>query len=239
MSGELQGLRVIVSGAASGIGLATADLFEERGARVARFDRAPIISGNGPAFAVDITDEAQVAHAVQSADEALGGIDVMVNTAAIFLFGPLLETSVADVRKVLDVNLTGTFLMMRETVRAMKKRGAGGKIILFSSELAQLGREEHAAYCASKAGIGAMVRCWAKEFGPGILVNAVAPGPIDTPLLDFENLPPEWQQLERANPLGRIGQPREVAEAVLFLAGPGSSFMTGHVLAVNGGAAMV
>lgn len=239
MSHELEGLRVIVSGAASGIGLATADLFEERGARVARFDLAPIVSGSGPSFTLDITDEAQVARAVRSADEALGGIDVMVNTAAIFLFGPLLETPVSDVRKVLDVNLTGTFLMVRETVRAMKKRGAGGKIILFSSELAQLGRQEHAAYCASKAGVSAMVRCWAKEFGPEILVNAVAPGPVDTPLLDFENLAPEWQRQECANPLGRIGQPEEVAEAVLFLAGPGSSFMTGHVLAVNGGAAMV
>jgi 3-oxoacyl-[acyl-carrier protein] reductase len=239
MNHELQGLRVIVSGAASGIGLATADLFEQRGAHVARFDLAPIVSGSGPSFTLDITDEAQVARAVRSADEALGGIDVMVNTAAIFLFAPLLETPVSDVRKVLDVNLTGTFLMVRETVRSMKKRGAGGKIILFSSELAQLGREEHAAYCASKAGISAMVRCWAKEFGPQILVNAVAPGPIDTPLLDFENLAPEWQRVECANPLGRIGQPEEVAEAVLFLAGPGSSFMTGHVLAVNGGAAMV
>lgn len=239
MTVGLEGLRVIVSGAASGIGLATAGLLEQRGARVARFDLAPIVTGSGPSFTLDITDEAQVANAVASADEVLGGIDVMVNTAAIFLFGPLLETPVSDVRKVLDVNLTGTFLMVRETVRAMKKRGAGGKIILFSSELAQLGREEHAAYCASKAGISAMVRCWAKEFGPNILVNAVAPGPIDTPLLDFENLPPEWQRLECSNPLGRIGQPQEVAEAVLFLAGPGSSFMTGHVLAVNGGAAMV
>ena len=156
-------------------------------------------------FTLDITNEAQVADTVASADEALGGIDVMVNTAAIFLFGPLLETPVADARKVLDVNLIGTFLMVRETVRAIQKRRRGGKIILFSSELAQLGREEHAAYCASKAGISAMVRCWAKEFGPDILVNAVAPGPIDTPLLDFENMPPEWQQLECANPLGRVG----------------------------------
>ena len=239
MSSAMQGMKVIVSGAASGIGLATADLFEQMGASVARFDRTPISAGKGLSFALDITDETQVADAVTSVDEALGGIDVMVNTAGILLFGPLLETPVADARRVLDVNLIGTFLMVRETVRVMKKRGKGGKVILFSSELAQLGRQEHAAYCASKAGISAMVRCWAKEFGPDILVNAVAPGPTDTPMLDYENMPPDWKRLESANPLGRIGRAEEIGRAVLFLAGPGASFMTGQVLGVNGGASMV
>jgi 3-oxoacyl-[acyl-carrier protein] reductase len=237
MSSEFKGLKVVVSGAASGIGLATADLFEKKGARVARLDLAPI--GTDLSFKVDVTDEIQVAEAVADADNALGGIDVMVNSAAIFLYGPLLETPVAEARKVLDVNIIGTFLMMRETVRAMKSRGNGGKIILFSSELAQLGREHHAAYCASKAAVSAMVRCWAKEFGPDILVNAVAPGPTDTPMLDYENMPDDWKKLERSNPLGRIGTPKEIADAVLFLAGPGSNFMTGQVLGVNGGASMV
>lgn len=133
MSSAMQGMKVIVSGAASGIGLATADLFEQMGASVARFDRTPISAGKGLSFALDITDETQVADAVTSVDEALGGIDVMVNTAGILLFGPLLETPVADARRVLDVNLIGTFLMVRETVRVMKKRGKGGKVILFSS----------------------------------------------------------------------------------------------------------
>ncbi|SFV25831.1 SDR family NAD(P)-dependent oxidoreductase [Hyphomicrobium facile] len=235
----LENKKVIVSGAASGIGLAIADLFEAKGARVARFDLSPISTGAGPSFTLDITDEAQVVEAVKAADEALGGIDVMVNTAAIFLMSPLLDTPVAEARKVLDVNLIGTLLMVRESVRAMQKHGNGGRIILFSSELAQLGREHHAAYCASKAGISAMVRCWAKEFGPDILVNAVAPGPTDTPLLDFDNMPPDWKALETANPLRRIGKPEEIAEAALFLAGPGSSFMTGQVIGVNGGASMV
>jgi 3-oxoacyl-[acyl-carrier protein] reductase len=237
MSSEFKNLKVVVSGAASGIGQATADLFEKKGARVARLDHLPI--DKDLSFKADLTDEIQVAEAIAAADNALGGIDVMVNTAAIFIYSPLLETSVADVRRIFDVNLVGTFLVTRETVRAMKSRGKGGRIILFSSELAQLGREHHAAYCATKAGISAMVRCWAKEFGPNILVNAVAPGPTDTPLLDFENLPDEWKRLETSNPLGRIGQPQEVAEAVLFLAGPGSSFVTGQVLGVNGGASMV
>lgn len=231
--------KIIVSGAASGIGFAIADLFKAEGASVAWFDLNPIASGKDLTYTLDITNEAQVVEAVKAADEALGGIDVMVNTAAIFLMSPLLDTPVAEARKVLDVNLIGTFLMVRESVRAMKKRGNGGKIILFSSELAQLGREHHAAYCASKAGVSAMVRCWAKEFGPDILVNAVAPGPTDTPLLDFDNMPPDWKALETANPLRRIGKPEEIAEAALFLAGPGSSFMTGQVLGVNGGASMV
>jgi 3-oxoacyl-[acyl-carrier protein] reductase len=237
MSTEFRGLKIVVSGAASGIGLAAANLFERKGARVARLDFAPI--DTGLSFKVDVTDEIQVAEAVAAADNALGGIDVMVNSAAIFLYGPLLETPVAEARKVLDVNVIGTFLMTRETVRAMKSRGKGGRIILFSSELAQLGREHHAAYCASKAGVSAMVRCWAKEFGPDILVNAVAPGPTDTPMLDYGNMPEDWKRLESSNPLGRIGHPNEIAEAVLFLAGSGSSFVTGQVLGVNGGASMV
>lgn len=236
---SIENKKVIVSGAASGIGLAIADLFEAKGARVARFDISPISTGAGPSFKVDITDEAQVVEAVKAADEALGGVDIMLNTAAIFLMAPLLDQPVADVRRLLDINLVGTFLMVRESVRAMQKHGNGGRIILFSSELAQLGREHHAAYCASKAGISAMVRCWAKEFGPGILVNAVAPGPTDTPLLDFENMPADWKALETANPLRRIGKPEEIAEAALFLAGPGSSFITGQVIGVNGGASMV
>lgn len=231
--------KIIVSGAGSGIGFAIADLFKAEGARVARFDINPIANGKDLTYTLDITNEAQVVDAVAAADEALGGIDVMVNTAAIFLMSPLLDTPVAEARRVLDVNLIGTFLMVRESVRAMKKRGNGGKIILFSSELAQLGREHHAAYCASKAGVSAMVRCWAKEFGPDILVNAVAPGPTDTPLLDFDNMPADWKALETANPLGRIGEPEEIAEVALFLAGPGSSFMTGQVIGVNGGASMV
>jgi 3-oxoacyl-[acyl-carrier protein] reductase len=237
MSSDIKGLKVVVCGAASGIGLAIADLFERKGAHVARLDFEPI--STGLSFQLDVTDEIQVAEAIAAADNALGGIDVMANSAAIFRYGPLLETPVADVRSVFDVNLVGTFLITRETIRAMKSRGKGGKIILFSSELAQLGREHHAAYCASKAGVSAMVRCWAKEFGPDILVNAIAPGPTDTPLLDFENLPVEWKRLETSNPLGRIGKPEEIAEAALFLAGPGSNFITGQVIGVNGGASMV
>lgn len=237
MKKELDGLKVVVCGAARGIGMATAELLEKSGARVARLDRAPI--GKALSFQVDVTDEIQVANTVSAADAALEGIDVVVNTAAVFLYGPLLDTPVAEVRKVFDVNLVGTFLLTREAVRVMKSRGTGGKIILFSSELAQLGREHHAAYCASKAGISAMVRCWAKEFGPDILVNAVAPGPTDTPLLDFDNLPEEWKRLETSNPLRRIGRPGEIAEVVRFLAGPGASFITGQVVGVNGGASMV
>lgn len=244
MSGELDGKKIVVTGAASGLGQASALALIAGGARLALIDRAPpekilkSVPGSDLAYSADVTDEAAVDRAVAAADLALGGIDTLVHCAGIFEWAPLTETSLESFERVVKVNLTGTFLVVRAVARAMKSRAKGGRIITFSSELAQLGRSEHAAYCASKSGVSAMTRCWARELGPEILVNSVAPGPIDTPMLDWENLDQHWKKIEVANPLGRIGQPPEIAATVRFLAGPGASFITGQTIGVNGGAAL-
>lgn len=245
MTGELEGKIAIVTGAASGIGRATAHALLDAGASVALFDladeettRAGFSSERAVPFRVDVSDEASVASAVARADAHFGGIDILAHLAGIFEFAPLLETRLEDFSRLININVTGTFLIVRETVRVMQRCGRGGRIITTSSELAQLGREGHAAYCASKSAAASMARCWAREFGPDILVNAIAPGPIDTPLLSWDLIPDEFKTAEISNPLGRIGQPEEIASVIRFLVGPGGSFITGQTIGANGGAAM-
>ena len=133
------------------------------------------------------------------------------------------------------VNVRGTALVSKAVLPLLPD---GGRIINLASELAYLGRGGASGYCATKAAILGLTRSWARELAPRILVNAVAPGPIDTPLLGFEGMTAAQKAVETANPLGRIGRPEEVAEAILFLAGPGGDFMTGQCLGVDGGAAM-
>ncbi|MEP2862023.1 SDR family oxidoreductase, partial [Parvibaculum sp.] len=112
------------------------------------------------------------------------------------------------------------------------------RIVNIASELAYLGRAGSSVYAATKGAILSLTRSWAREFAPDIRVNAVAPGPVDTSLLDFENMTPALKALETSNPLGRIGQPGEIAGAVLFLASPDAGFITGQCIGVDGGAAM-
>ena len=120
----------------------------------------------------------------------------------------------------------------------MVAQGRGGRVINIASELAYLGRENCSLYCASKGGVVSLTRSWAREFAPDILVNAIAPGPIDTPMLGIESdLAGDARQGIRES-LGRIGRPEEIAAAALFLAGPGATFMTGQCISPNGGAAM-
>jgi 3-oxoacyl-[acyl-carrier protein] reductase len=247
--GALEGKRALVTGAASGIGRAIALAFAAEGAHVAIVDRAAkktsdkvaatIEASGGKAFAApaDISDEAQVARLFKSALKKLGGLDILVNNAGIMLEKPLLETSAADFDRVIGVNLRGAFLVGREAFRAMASQRSG-RVINIASELAYLGRENFSVYCASKGGVISMTRAWAREFAPDILVNAIAPGPTDTPMLGPESTSPEVLAIESDNPLGRIARPEEIAAAAVFLAGPGASFMTGQCISPNGGAVM-
>jgi 3-oxoacyl-[acyl-carrier protein] reductase len=168
----------------------------------------------------------------------LGGLDILVNNAGILIEKPLLETTAADFDRLMAVNLRGVFLVGREAIRLMLQQKTGGRVINVASELAYLGRANASLYCASKGGVVSMTRAWAREFAPAILVNTLAPGPTDTPMLTGGSTSPETLAREGDNPLGRVGKADEIAAAAVFLAGPGASFMTGQCLSPNGGAAM-
>lgn len=248
MTTPLEGKLALVTGAASGIGRATAQMLALRGADVALVDLASCaelsdeITAMGRrcvALEADVGDEAQARTACQQAFDMLGGLDIMVNSAGIIFEKPLLEMSVGEFDRVVRVNLRGTFLMGREGIGAMKRQDRGGRIINIASELAYLGRADYSAYCASKAAILGLTRSWAREFAPKILVNTVAPGPVDTPMTSIKTMSPEWIEKETDIPLGRIGKPEEIAAVIAFLAGPEATFVTGQTFSPNGGAVML
>jgi 3-oxoacyl-[acyl-carrier protein] reductase len=246
VTGSLVGKHALVTGGAAGIGRAIAAAFAAEGCRVAiadvaaqdRIDAACREIGHGSfGIRADVADERQVLDLFATLGSSLGGVEILVSNAGVLLEKPLLETTVADFDRLIGVNLRGVFLVGREAIRLMQRQG-GGRVINLASELAYLGREHCSIYCASKGGVLSLTRSWAREFGPDILVNALAPGPTDTAMLAAGSTSPETLAKESLNPLGRIARPEEIAAAALFLAGPGASFMTGQCVSPNGGAAM-
>lgn len=235
---SLAGKRALVTGAASGIGQATALTLAEAGAHVICADIADAGGtagfAGGTAAHVDVSDPASVTALFAEA----GALDIVVNAAGILIESPTLGMSVDAYDRQMSVNLKGSFLVGQAALKTLSQQG-GGRLIFIASELGYLGREGFAAYCASKAGVIALTRSFAREFAPDILVNAVAPGPTDTPMLAPDTMSAEALALDMANPLGRIGTPQEIAAAVLFLASPGASFMTGQTICPSGGAVML
>lgn len=242
---EYDRMRVLVTGACRGIGAACARALAAEGAQVACADliepretvTAIVQSGaNAHSFVCDVSDESAVLALFDELGRIFKHLDVLVHCAGIIHEQPLLETSAETFDNVISVNLRGSFLVGREAIRSMQ--GRQGRIILTASDLAYVGRETFSPYVASKHGVLGLVRSWAKEFAPDILVNALCPGPIDTAMLAAEHMTAEWRNKELAIPLARFGQPEEIAAMAVFLAGPNARFITGQGIGVNGGSVM-
>jgi 3-oxoacyl-[acyl-carrier protein] reductase len=250
MSGILAGQRALVTGAASGIGRATGIALAAEGAYVAIVDHADfaksaavvgtIEQAGGRAFAVraDVADEPQVLALFADAVPRLGGLDILVNCAGVLFEKPLLETTAADFDRLMAINIRGTFLVGREALRVMASQRRG-RVINIASELAYLGCERMSVYCASKGAVVALTRSWAREFAPDILVNAIAPGPTDTPMISTEYMDAATVAGSSNVPLRRLARPEEIAAAAIFLAAPANSYMTGQCISPNGGAVML
>jgi 3-oxoacyl-[acyl-carrier protein] reductase len=231
---QLAGKTALVTGAASGIGKAAAVALRQAGAAVIGIDSSAA-NGGVEIVTCNLADEVQIISAVSEAAERLGRIDILINNAGVMQESAIEHITAEHIDWHFAVNVRAAILVTREALRYM---GKGGRIVNIASELAYLGRSEASVYCATKGAILGLTRSWARELAPRILVNAVAPGPTDTPLLAFDTMTPEEQARETALPLRRIARPEEIASAVLFLAGPGATYVTGQCLGVNGGAVM-
>ncbi|WP_029433072.1 SDR family NAD(P)-dependent oxidoreductase [Blastococcus sp. URHD0036] len=239
---RLDGRRVLVTGAASGMGAAIARLFATEGARVAVLDRdadgAARIAAEvgGSAHAVDVSDPAAVGPAVAAAAAAMGGVDGVVNAAGILLDRPAAETTPADVAQLVGVNLAGPLYVCQAALPHLQA-ARRATIVNVASMAALRPVVGMAVYSATKAGLLAMSHSLAYEWGPDIRVNTVCPGIIRTPMTEylFDPAHPAYETIPGRHALGRAGEPEEVAAGVLFLTSDESSFISRTELAINGG----
>jgi 3-oxoacyl-[acyl-carrier protein] reductase len=241
MTSSFADRRVLVTGAARGIGFAISRAFLAAGATVAMVDMLPDVESaattlgeRARAFRADVTDPAAVKALVESVVRDLGGLDVAVNNAGITRDGLLARMSAEDFDAVQKVNLYGTFHVIQAAARPMMK-ARGGRIVNVASMIGLHGNAGQANYAASKGAVIALTKAAARELAPrNITVNAVAPGFIRTAMTD--KLPDDVKaRMLDGIPLGRLGEPEDVAGTVLFLAGDAAAYITGQVFVVDGG----
>ena len=238
--------RLLVTGASSGVGEVVAKLFASRGYRVALLGRrsdelervATEIGDGACVFVADVSDAGSAISAVEAAIDSLGGLDVAVNAAGIAEYALLEDVDEGLWQRVIATNLSGTFHVSRAAGLHMRSSG-GGAIVNVASDLASFGVAGLAAYCASKAGVAGLTRALAVELAPAVRVNAVCPGPIDTPMLraglaSARDPQRALREKEATVPLNRLADPGEVAAAIFFLAVEGT-FATGTCMAFDGG----
>ena len=244
---RLEGKVAIITGGGSGIGRATAELFAREGAKVVVADykaeigretvRAIKDAGGEALFVeVDVSDSDQVKRLVQSALDAYGGINILFNNAGVLLFGTVQDTEEEAWNRLMSINLTGVFLCTKAVLPHMIEGGGGSIINLTSSTGAHDAAANAVAYVTSKGGVALFTRAAAIDHAQdNVRINAIAPGPTDTPMLR-DNLSTEQLEAFAATfPMNRLGRPEELASAALFLASDESSFVTGAILAVDGG----
>lgn len=244
-AGVLHDQVALVTGGASGIGRAIAEAFVQAGAQVMVLDLDEATAraaardiGAVAGVAADVSDEPQVMAGVAETVRLLGPVNVLINSAGLLTQAPLVEMSLAQWRETLDVDLTGVFLMCRHVVPDMVERGRG-RVINIASQLAITGGASLSHYAAAKAGVIGLTKSLALEVARnGVLVNAIAPGPVQTPLVD--GISAQWKQDKKAElPLGRFGRPAEVAPtAVLLASSPGGDLYVGQTLGPNSGDVM-
>ncbi|WP_108837429.1 L-iditol 2-dehydrogenase [Tateyamaria sp. Alg231-49] len=247
----LDGKVAIVTGGARGIGRAICVAMAEAGAQVAVADLSRADAGEvaqaigGIAVEMDVTDFSNIAAGVAEVERTLGGVDILVNNAGIFNMASIDKITPEDYRRQYDVNVGGTLFACQAVVAPMIRRG-GGSIINFSSQAGRRGEPNIAVYCSTKAAVISVTQSLALELAnDNIRVNAIAPGVIDTPMWDvvdaqfatYENKPlgQKKREVGQAVPLGRMGDPRDVADPVVFLASDAARYITAQTLNVDGG----
>jgi NAD(P)-dependent dehydrogenase (short-subunit alcohol dehydrogenase family) len=240
---RLKGRKVLITGAGSGFGRATAQRMAREGAELALLDldhaaaRATATDCGGLAYQVDVTNDDAVANTIADAAKALGGLDGIVNSAGIMSSARLADTTAAEWRRVLEVNLTGPYLVCKAALPWLEKADHS-TIVNIASGQAILPSLRGSSYAASKAGVLAFTKSLAVELAPRVRANVVCPGAADTPMTERE-IPrtdhARRQALEQAYALKRLTRPEEVADAIIFLTSSESSAITGVALAVDCG----
>jgi NAD(P)-dependent dehydrogenase (short-subunit alcohol dehydrogenase family) len=238
----MQARRAAVTGAACGIGAATARLLHAQGWRVACLDRnlagaRATADANGLGLEVDVADEASVARAFAEAGAAFNGLDALVTAAGIINTSPFFDTTVEEFRRLFDINVIGSFLSVREAAKHMQK-GARICMVASISSYTGGGYVARGAYATSKGAVLTMMKSCARELGPGgIAVNAVAPGFIDTPFVaSAMSDPARRKEVEAA--VGKVGTAEQIAECAAWLVSPAADFVHGETLIADGGILM-
>lgn len=238
----LKDKRILITGGAGGIGMATAARFLEEGAQVVVLDRDPVACRRAEqelpplcgTIAADVADADEVSRAFDELDRMMQGVDVLINNAGISIRSPFMESTPEQWQQVINVNLNGVFYVAQQAALRMLA-GQGGVILNMGSTNGLTGYHYYADYNASKAGVIELTRSMALELAPSIRVNAVCPGFIMTPMQEVEYTPEMRRAFEAKVPLRRLGRPEDVAALFAFLASDDASFITGHYFVIDGG----